>query len=57
LRVGLPHDAHATYDIPAAPGISEIVPAAHASRVAEWALGDEVDMKPHAADVNFGIGP
>ncbi|MFI1583650.1 isochorismatase family protein [Embleya sp. NPDC020630] len=52
-RVVLPHDAHATYDIPAAPGISEAVPARMVSRVAEWALGDEVEIVPHAEDVVF----
>jgi nicotinamidase-related amidase len=46
LEVVLPHDAHAhaTYDIPAAPGISAMVPAAVVSRVAEWALGDQVEV-------------
>jgi nicotinamidase-related amidase len=57
LRLGfavvLPHDAHATYDIPAAPGISDAVPAALASRVAEWALGDGIDIPAHAAAVDF----
>ncbi|MGC0416333.1 isochorismatase family protein [Embleya sp. AB8] len=52
-RVVLPHDAHGTYDIPAAPGISEAVPAAMVSRVAEWALGDEVEIVARAADVVF----
>jgi streptothricin hydrolase len=52
-RVVLPHDAHATYDIPAAAGISDVVPAAMVSRVAEWALGDEIEILPHAADVPF----
>ncbi|MEV6079426.1 isochorismatase family protein [Streptomyces sp. NPDC052069] len=52
-RVVLPHDAHATYDIPAAEGISDMVPAAAASRVAEWALGDGVEIVAHAADVTF----
>ncbi|MFP1660338.1 isochorismatase family protein [Streptomyces cavourensis] len=52
-RVVLPHDAHATYDIPAAPGISEAVPAAMASRVAQWALGDEVEVVARAEDVRF----
>lgn len=37
----LPHDAHATYDVPAGPG-SEAVPAAMAARAAEWSLGDEI---------------
>ncbi|MGP8298030.1 isochorismatase family protein [Streptomyces inhibens] len=53
FRVVLPHDAHATYDIPAAPGISDVVPAAMSSRAAEWALGDEVEIIAHAADVTF----
>ncbi len=44
FRVVLPRDAHATYDIPAAPGISERVPAALSSRVAEWALSDEIEI-------------
>nr|WP_272924176.1 MULTISPECIES: isochorismatase family protein [unclassified Streptomyces] len=53
FRVVLPHDAHATYDIPAAEGISDVVPAATVSRVAEWTLGDEVEIVPRAADVVF----
>ncbi|MBM7054714.1 cysteine hydrolase family protein [Streptomyces durocortorensis] len=52
-RVVLPHDAHATYDIPAAPDISDVVPAAMASRVAEWALGDEVEIVARAGSVAF----
>jgi len=57
LRLGfhvvLPHDAHATYDIPAVPGLAEAVPHAMVSRVAEWALGDEIDLIGHAVDVAF----
>ncbi|MWA09085.1 isochorismatase family protein [Streptomyces sp. BA2] len=53
FRVVLPHDAHATYDIPAAEGISDLVPAAMVSRVAEWALGDEVEIVARARDVDF----
>ncbi|MER6052115.1 isochorismatase family protein [Streptomyces sp. NPDC001793] len=56
-RVVLPHDAHATYDIPAAPGISGVVPAAMSSRAAEWALGDEVEIVPHAVAVPFASLP
>ncbi|MFD8544100.1 isochorismatase family protein [Streptomyces sp. NPDC059649] len=52
-RVVLPHDAHATYDIPAAPGISEVVPAAMNARAAEWALGDEIEIIARATDVTF----
>ncbi|MFC8124031.1 isochorismatase family protein [Streptomyces sp. NPDC057302] len=53
FRVVLPHDAHATYDIPAADGISDMVPAAMVSRVAEWALGDEVEIVARAQDLDF----
>lgn len=56
-RVVLPHDAHATYDIPAAPDISDTVPAAMSSRAAEWALGDEVEIVPRAAAVPFVAPP
>ncbi|MEU7576420.1 cysteine hydrolase family protein [Streptomyces sp. NPDC041068] len=53
FRVVLPHDAHGTYDIPAAEGISDVIPAATASRVAEWALGDEVEIVARASQVGF----
>ncbi|ARX81228.1 MULTISPECIES: isochorismatase family protein [Streptomyces] len=53
FRLVIAHDAHGTYDIPAAPGISDAVPAATVSRVAEWALGDEVEIVPSADDVSF----
>lgn len=56
-RVVLPHDAHATQNIPAAPGISGAVPAAVVSRVAEWALGSDVEITAHAADVHFTALP
>ncbi|MCT2592528.1 isochorismatase family protein [Streptomyces sp. N2-109] len=52
-RVILPYDAHATHDIPAAPGISDVVPAAVVSRVAGWALGDEAEITARAAEVGF----
>ncbi|MEV0322919.1 isochorismatase family protein [Streptomyces sp. NPDC050658] len=53
FRVVMPHDAHATYDIRAAEGISDVVPAAMVSRVAEWALGDEIEIVARARDVDF----
>lgn len=53
FRVVVPHDSHGTYDIPAAEGISDAVPAATVSRVAEWALGDEVEIVPSADSVSF----
>jgi streptothricin hydrolase len=52
-HVVLPHDGHATYDIPAVEGLADTVPHAMASRVAEWALGDQIDIIAHAADVRF----
>ncbi|MFF8380141.1 isochorismatase family protein [Streptomyces sp. NPDC015661] len=52
-RVVVPHDAHATQDIPAAPGISEAVPAVTVSRVAAYALGSDAETTVPAADVTF----
>ena len=52
-HVVLPHDSHATYDIPAVKGLAHMVPHAMVSRVAEWALGDQIDIIAHAADVRF----
>lgn len=52
LGVVLAHDAHATFDVPPGPG-SPGVPAALASRAAEWALGDEVDVVATVAEVRF----
>ncbi|MFB4424149.1 cysteine hydrolase family protein [Streptomyces sp. QL37] len=56
-RVALPHDAHATYDIPAEPGISAVVPAATVSRVAAWPLSCDADVTVRAADVVFTAVP
>ncbi|NGO73163.1 isochorismatase family cysteine hydrolase [Streptomyces boncukensis] len=53
FRVVLPHDAHGTYDVPPAPGDTAGVPAALAARVAEWSLGDEVEITAAARDVRF----
>lgn len=58
LAVVLPHDAHATNDIPALPGIAPAVPAATVARVAEWALGDELEVPATGRDVSFtAAGP
>ena len=54
-RVILPHDAHATYDVPAGPGGSAPVPADMAARAAEWSLGDEIVILPAARDLNFTV--
>ncbi|WP_031470796.1 cysteine hydrolase family protein [Sciscionella sediminilitoris] len=51
--VVLPHDAHATYDIPPAPGDTDPVPAAMAARTAEWSLGDQVEILAAAGQVRF----
>lgn len=48
----LPHDAHATYDVPAGPG-SKGVPAAMAARAAEWSLGDEIRICASVDEVVF----
>lgn len=56
-RVVLPYDAHATQDIPAAPGISAAVPAAVASRVAAWAISGDAEVTLPAADVTFAAPP
>ncbi|MEU8224269.1 isochorismatase family protein [Kribbella sp. NPDC048915] len=52
-QVVLPHDAHATYDVPAVPGIADEIPAHVASRVAAWSLGSDVDNTSSAASVAF----
>lgn len=49
----LPHDAHATYDVPPGPGGSAGVPASMAARAAEWSLGDQVMIAPSVEDVRF----
>ncbi len=51
--VVLPRGAHATYDIPPGPGFSDMVPAHVASRVAEWSLGDEIELVTSADAVSF----
>lgn len=56
-RVVLPHDAHATQDVPAVPGISEAVPAAVVSRVAAWAVSGDADVTTPAARVAFTAPP
>ncbi|MER5312411.1 isochorismatase family protein [Streptomyces sp. NPDC002773] len=52
-RVVVPHDAHATQDVPAAPGVSGVVPAATVSRVAAYALGSDAEVTVPAAAVTF----
>jgi streptothricin hydrolase len=53
MGVVLPHDAHASFGIPALPGIAAAIPAAVVARVAEWALGDEVELVVTSRDVRF----
>ena len=58
LHVVLPHDAHGTYDVPAADELeAPAVPAPQVARVAEWSLGDGVEITARAADVRFDDGP
>jgi nicotinamidase-related amidase len=52
-RVVLPYDAHATYDVPAVPDVSDAVPAHIVSRVAAWALGDQPENTVPAKAVTF----
>ncbi|MHC3463642.1 cysteine hydrolase family protein [Streptomyces flavovirens] len=52
-RVVLPYDGHATHDVPAEPGVSEVVPAAVVARVAAWPLSRDADVTARAADVTF----
>jgi hypothetical protein len=49
----LPHDGHATYDIPARTGVSDAVPAVMTARVADWALGDQVLIPATCDEVAF----
>ncbi|TRV76127.1 isochorismatase family protein [Streptomyces sp. 130] len=56
-RVVLPYDAHATHDVPAAPGISATVPAAVVSRVAAWAISADADVTTPASAVRFTAPP
>jgi streptothricin hydrolase len=51
----LPHDGHATYDVPPGPGGSGLVPAAMAARSAEWSLGDGIIIVASVADIRFSI--
>lgn len=58
LAVVLPHDAHATCNIPALPGIAPAVPAATVARVAEWTLGDQLELPATSRGVMFAAaGP
>ncbi|WP_428425516.1 isochorismatase family protein [Pararhizobium sp.] len=49
----LPHDGHATYDVPPGPGGSAKVPASMAARAAEWSLGDGITIPASVVDVRF----
>ncbi|HXB46583.1 MAG TPA: cysteine hydrolase family protein [Streptosporangiaceae bacterium] len=52
-HVVLPHDAHATYDVPAGPGFAQLVPAEVVARVAEWSLGDQIELTSSSDEVSF----
>ena len=53
LRVVLPRDGHTTYDVPGDETGGVAVPAAQVSRVAEWSLGDAVEVPASVADVTW----
>ena len=55
--VVLPHDGHATYDVPPGPGGSAKVPASMAARAAEWSLGDGIIIPDSVANVRFSKPP
>ena len=52
-RVVLPYDAHATYDVPAVPGVADKIPAHVVSRVAAWSLGDQPENTTPTSAVTF----
>jgi hypothetical protein len=47
------HVSHATYDIPPGEGLADAVPHRMASRVVEWALGDQIDIAARGDNVRF----
>jgi streptothricin hydrolase len=51
--VVLPRDGHTTYDIPADDADGAAVPAAQVSRVAEWSLGDAVEVPKSLDEVTW----
>ncbi len=53
LSVVLPRDGHTTYDVPADEAGGVAVPAAQVSRVAEWSLGDTVEVPASLTDVTW----
>ncbi len=52
-HVTLVTGGHATYDVPPGPGGSPGVPATLAARVAEWSLGEDVEVVGVAGEVEF----
>ncbi|WP_350277570.1 isochorismatase family protein [Kribbella sp. HUAS MG21] len=52
-QVVLPYDAHATYDVPAVPGVADRIPAHVASRVAAYSLGDQPHNTVPTSAVTF----
>lgn len=53
FEVWLPHDGHATYDVPPSKWHPESVPAETVSRVVEWQLGDQIHLVAHASSVEI----
>lgn len=52
-QVVVPYDAHATYDVPAVPGVADGVAAQVASRVAAYSLGDQAQTTLPAESISF----
>ena len=52
LQVVLPRDGHTTYDVPGEDG-GLAVPAAQVSRVAEWSLGDSIEVPASVGGVTW----
>lgn len=51
--VVLPRDGHTTYDVPSDDRGAIAVPAAHVARVAEWSLGDGIEIPTGVADIDW----
>lgn len=53
LHVVLPRDGHTTYDVPADERGGVAVPATQVSRVAEWSLGDTLEVPVSVSDLTW----
>ena len=51
IAVVLAHGAHATYDIPAMPGIAPLYLRNRRQKSAEWALGNQLELPATSKDI------